>query len=825
MAAAARVQRETRWIVALFGLLLPLLAFQGVSAQATSPCSSPEAVQSFERAKALFDEKELDRALASARQALALQERACGSADPSVVDFHVLIGQILTDLKDLDGALDAMLLALKLAEQSGPDHPSVAVISGELGGILKQRGDLEGALRYQQRALRIFEAGGPDRNLEAIQVLSNMGTTLDAMGDLPRALDATRRALQKSVAIYGPDDIRVAQRRRNLGMVLLKLGDLEGALEETGRARHILERVSVPADADLAIALSNLGQILRHKGDLDGALGFLEQARRMDEKTYGPDHPHVALRLHNIAGVLYEKKDLAGASTAIRKALRIDTKANGADQPEVARDNHALAQILLAQGDLDAALKACQTALSIDEVIYGAGHPSIARDSDMMAAILLARGDDEGALRAAQRALKVADDKFTTDVPLVGLYSQRVGQVLQARGDRKGARSHFERAYRILHKTYGPDNPTTRKVAAEIEALRRSRWKTIALYATAMTVVLIVAGLFIARRHSRPGGAPEKTGSEPRSSSSSRGSKGLDQPTLDEWSPVVRETAEDAPLRLGPYRLEERLGAGGMGVVYRAYDERLDRWVAVKLLAPHRIDAVRRERLRREARASARLNHPAIVQVFDFVHTDEIDGIVMELVEGESLFDLLLRGPLELSRGLTLARDIAEALAEAHSKDIVHRDLKSENVIVTPAGHAKVLDFGIAKRLGQTDPSLTNDGAVLGTFRTMSPEQALGHDVDHRSDLFSFGTLLYELFTGLSPFLVANAAATLQRICQHRQLPAREVNSGVPEELSRLIDLLLQKEPQLRPHHARDVAAALARIDLGWISSVDTLPG
>lgn len=827
MAAAARVQTSSRWAMGLFGSLLLLLAPQTVSAQKIPPCSNPQAVRSFERAHALFNERELDPALAGARQALAFQETACGSDDPSVVDFHILIGQILRAKKELDGALDTMLFALKLAEQSGPSHPSIAVVAGELGNILTQRGDLEGALKYQRQAFRILEAGGPGTQEEASHVLANMGSTLEAMGDLPRALEVTHKAIQKSVAIFGPDHLRVAQRLRNLGMIHLKLGDLDGALQETGRARHILERAPEPADVDLAIAFNNLGQILRQKGDLEAALGYLQRARQMDEKTFGPNHPHVALRLHNIAGVLHEKEKLDDALIAIREALRIDTEANGADQPEVARDKHTLAQILLARGNLDEALKACQAALSIDEVTYGASHPTIARDRDTLAAIFLAQGEDERALRAAQSALKVADDKFTTDIPLVGLYAERVGQVLQARGDWKGARSHFERAHQILLKTYGPDNPATRKVAGELELLRKSRWKTIAIYAAIAGVVIVAGllGLLLARRRARLRRAAEQptvayTG--PRSSS-----KGLDLPTMDfQGNLAAQETLDEGALpRVGPYRLEERLGAGGMGVVYRAYDERLDRWVAVKLLPPHRIDSVRRERLRREARASARLNHPAIVQVFDFVHTDEIDGIVMELVEGESLFDLLLRGPLDLSRGMKIARDIAEALAEAHSKDIVHRDLKSENVIVTPAGHAKVLDFGIAKRLDQTDPSLTNDGAVLGTFRTMSPEQALGHEVDHRSDLFSFGTLLYELFTGMSPFLVSNAAATLQRICQHRQLPAREVHSGVPEELSRLIDHLLQKDPVLRPHSAREVAAILSRIDLSWVSAMDTLPG
>lgn len=250
-----------------------------------------------------------------------------------------------------------------------------------------------------------------------------------------------------------------------------------------------------------------------------------------------------------------------------------------------------------------------------------------------------------------------------------------------------------------------------------------------------------------------------------------------------------------------------------MGVVYRAYDERLDRPVAVKIIPPEQSeDPHRRERLRREARASARLSHPSIIQIYDFVQTDEVDAIVMELVEGEPLAELLRRGPLDLARGLMIARQVAEALAEAHSKGIVHRDLKAENVIVTLSGHAKVLDFGIAKRLDGGDPSMTKEGAVLGTYRSMAPEQAHGHDVDHRADLFSLGTLLYEIFAGESPFLGPNGAATLRKICWHQQPPAREVNPQVPDELSELIDRLLQKEPHLRPQDTREVADLLARM-------------
>lgn len=274
------------------------------------------------------------------------------------------------------------------------------------------------------------------------------------------------------------------------------------------------------------------------------------------------------------------------------------------------------------------------------------------------------------------------------------------------------------------------------------------------------------------------------------------------------------------PTKIDYYRLEERLGAGGMGVVYRAYDERLDRWVALKLLRSDKgTGPQQRERFRREARASARLNHPNIVQVFDIIEADEHDGIVMEFVPGETLAQRLRTGPLAAPQALTLAREIADALAAAHEQGIVHRDLKTENVVIAPAGRAKILDFGIAKRLhGSVEDSLTAEGVVIGTCRAMAPEQAQGLAVDARSDLFSFGTLLYEAVTATSPFQAADEAATLRRICCAHQTPAQQRNNAIPESLSRLIDWLLEKDPESRPQSARKVAEALEAIASGSFS-------
>jgi len=272
--------------------------------------------------------------------------------------------------------------------------------------------------------------------------------------------------------------------------------------------------------------------------------------------------------------------------------------------------------------------------------------------------------------------------------------------------------------------------------------------------------------------------------------------------------------------RVGPYLLTGRLGAGGMGVVYDAWDERLERRVAIKRVQPDPAggppDPRRRERLRREARAAARLSHPAIVQVFDVVETDEADWIVLELAEGPTLAELLRQGPLDFARLLPLARELAEGLAEAHGRGILHRDLKAENVVVTRSGHAKILDFGLAKRFwpaasGSGD-GLSREGEIVGTPRAMSPEQANGEALDPRSDLFSLGTLLYETVTGVSPFAAATPVETLHRVCSHQPPPAAALNPAAPLVLSELIGQLLEKDRERRPADASQVATRLAAL-------------
>ncbi len=274
----------------------------------------------------------------------------------------------------------------------------------------------------------------------------------------------------------------------------------------------------------------------------------------------------------------------------------------------------------------------------------------------------------------------------------------------------------------------------------------------------------------------------------------------------------------DSQENLGPYQVTSRLGAGGMGEVFLAYDPRLDRQVAIKRIRTdggHETE--RRSRLQREAKVAAGLVHSAIVQIFDLLTLGEVDHIVMEYVPGTSLRRALDAGPLPLPEGLAIACAVADGLAYAHQKGVIHRDLKSENVLISPEGEAKIADFGIARRLAaageSTGETLTRDGAVMGTFRSMSPEQACGDPLDARTDLFSFGVLLYETFTGESPFLADSNARTVERLFNHRPPPARQRAPGLPPSLSDLIDHLLAKEPGLRPRDALEVAERLHAIE------------
>jgi serine/threonine protein kinase/tetratricopeptide (TPR) repeat protein len=270
------------------------------------------------------------------------------------------------------------------------------------------------------------------------------------------------------------------------------------------------------------------------------------------------------------------------------------------------------------------------------------------------------------------------------------------------------------------------------------------------------------------------------------------------------------------PDRVGNYLIEERLGTGGMGAVYRAFDQALQRPLAIKRLLPDTADATRKLRFRREARMAARLNHPSIVHIYDIVETDDGDWIVMELVEGKTIDRMLRDGLPSPLRTVQLTREIAEGLAEAHAHGIVHRDLKASNVMVTAAGRAKILDFGLAKTYrggAGAEQDLSGPGAVLGTCHAMSPEQARGLAVDHRSDLFSLGSLLYELITGISPFRAETAAETLTRICTYEPPAVLDIDPGTPRALADLTHRLLGKTPAHRPHSSAEVAILLEQME------------
>jgi tetratricopeptide (TPR) repeat protein len=287
---------------------------------------------------------------------------------------------------------------------------------------------------------------------------------------------------------------------------------------------------------------------------------------------------------------------------------------------------------------------------------------------------------------------------------------------------------------------------------------------------------------------------------------------------------------------VGPYRIEGQLGRGGMGEVYAGFDERLDRPVALKRIwSGWEEDATARKRFQREARAVARLHHPAIVQVYDWVESGDGDWIVMELVEGWSLRQLLREGPLAPGRAARLARDVLVGLAVAHAGGIVHRDLKAENVMIAADSspgkveQAKILDFGLAKRVDpeNSETRLSSDGGLVGTLSAMSPEQVRGGEVGPRSDLFALGSLLYEMVTGATPFRGDSAAEVLQRICTWDPPPARSVIPVIPEALSAFLAHLLEKDPRKRPHSAEDALAELDAVlkDLPALPTVDTIGG
>jgi eukaryotic-like serine/threonine-protein kinase len=271
--------------------------------------------------------------------------------------------------------------------------------------------------------------------------------------------------------------------------------------------------------------------------------------------------------------------------------------------------------------------------------------------------------------------------------------------------------------------------------------------------------------------------------------------------------------------RLGPYEITAALGAGGMGEVYKARDTRLDRVVAIKVLPPDFArDAAARQRFEREARIVASLSHPHICTLFDVGHTDESDFLVMEYLEGETLAARLIRGKLPVEQALRLGIEMAGAVAAAHEAGIVHRDLKPGNIVLTKGG-AKLLDFGLAKgselavvpdEVTRSGDVHTRAGTILGTVGYMSPEQAGGKTLDARSDIFSFGTILYEMVTGQRAFRGDSSVATLAAILDKDPAP---LEAGAPIDLQRVVSRCLRKDPAARYQQMADVQIALEALE------------
>src|SRR6266567_1248161 len=284
-----------------------------------------------------------------------------------------------------------------------------------------------------------------------------------------------------------------------------------------------------------------------------------------------------------------------------------------------------------------------------------------------------------------------------------------------------------------------------------------------------------------------------------------------------------------AGTRLDRYEIRSKIGEGGMGEVYLAEDTRLGRKVALKQLPEDlTADEAAKRRFTQEAKAASALNHPHIVTVYDIASEGHRDFIAMEYVEGESLRSLPSREKLEIKRAVEFAAQVAAGLAAAHKGGIVHRDIKPENLMVAHTSQIKILDFGLAKLVEKQRAAMATDlttlafpgagvhaetkpGVILGTVAYMSPEQATGRALDHRTDIFSLGVVLYEIFTGKRPFEGKSAIDTLHAIINQEPPPAIEVNPRLPAEITDILGKALAKDAEERYQHAGDFELDLRR--------------